>query len=227
MTPGPILSPVDNARIAAAVGAAEARANAEIVTVVSRASDSYGDVALGWSVVVAGIALLALTTAAPFYLGLVDRLLGLWDHHWTARETFGLALLVGSVKFAAMRVILLWRRLRLLLTPRAIKAARVRARALTAFRLSAQGRTQGATGVLIYLSMAERRAEIIADATIAAKVTPEVWGDAMHAMLDHFRDTRMADGLIAGVEAVGKVLAAHVPRDDKPANELPDGPIEL
>ena len=75
--------------------------------------------------------------------------------------------------------------------------------------------------------MAERRAEIIADASIAAKVTPEVWGDAMHAMLAHFRDDRVADGVIAGVAAVGKVLAAHFPSEDKPANELPDGPIEL
>ena len=227
MTTGPILSPADNDRVAAAVGAAEAHANAEIVTVVTRASDSYADVALAWSAVVAGFALLALTVATGFYLGLVDHLLGLWDHRWTPREVLGFALFVGSVKFAGMWVILLWRRLRLILTPRPIKAARVRARAAMAFHLGAQGRTQGATGVLIYLSLAERRAEIIADASIAAKVAPEVWGDAMHAMLDHFRADRVADGMIAGVAAVGKVLAEYVPRDDKPANELPDGPIEL
>jgi len=227
MTPGPILSPADSDRVAAAVAAAEARANAEIVTVVTRASDSYADIALAWSALIAGIALLALTTTTGFYLGLVDHMLGLWDHHWTPRDVFGLALFVGSVKFAGMWVILLWRRLRLILTPGPIKAARVRARAAIAFHLSAQGRTQGATGVLIYLSMAERRAEVIPDAAIAVKVTPEVWGDAMHAMLDHFRRDRVADGLVAGVAAVGKVLAEHFPRDAKPANELPDGPIEL
>jgi putative membrane protein len=227
MTPGPILSPTDNARIAAAVGTAEAHANAEIVTVVTRQSDSYGDVALAWSTLIAGLALAVITTATGFYLALADRALGLWDHHWSPREVLGLALVVASVKFAAMFVILLWRPLRLMLTPRPIKAARVRARATVAFHLAAQGRTRGATGVLIYLSMAERRAEIIADASIAAKVTPEVWGDAMHAMLDHFRNDRVADGMIAGVAAVGKVVTEHFPRDDKPANELPDGPIEL
>ena len=227
MTTGPILSPADNARIAAAVTAAESHANAEIVTVVTRASDSYADVALAWSALIAGLALLVLTTASGFYLALVDRVLGQWDHPWTPREVLGLALLVGTVKFAAMWLILLWRPLRLMLTPRPIKAARVRARAAMAFRIGAQGRTQGATGVVIYLSMAERRAEIIADAAIASKVAPEVWGDAMHAMLDHFRNDRVADGMIAGVAAVGDVLTAHFARDDKPANELPDGPIEL
>jgi putative membrane protein len=227
MTPGPILSPADNDRIAAAVGAAEAHANAEIVTVVTRGSDSYGDVALAWSAGIAGLALAVLTIATGFYLGLADRALGLWDHHWSPREVLGLALVVASVTFAAVWAILLWRRLRLMLTPGPVKAMRVRARAAMAFHLAAQGRTRGATGVLIYLSMAERRAEIIADASIAAKVSPEVWGDAMHAMLDHFRNDRVADGMIAGVAAVGKVVTGHFPRDDKPANELPDGPIEL
>jgi putative membrane protein len=226
MTP-PILSPSDNAKVAAAVGAAEAHANAEIVTVITRTSDSYADVALVWSALVAGLALLVLTLWSGFYLALVDYALGLWNHRWAAREILELALCVVSVKFAAVWLILHWRRLRLMLTPGRIKSARVRARATVAFRLAAQGRTAGATGVVIYLSMAERRAEIVADATIAAKVAPEVWGDAMHAMLAHFRQTRVADGMVAGVVQVGEILTAHFPRESRPINELPDGPIEL
>jgi putative membrane protein len=222
-----ILSPADSARIAAAVGAAEAHAQGEIVTVIGRASDSYGDVALAWAAAVAGLALLVLTLATGLCLNAIDGVLGLWDHRWTLREVLGLALCLGSVTFAAVWLILRWQRLRVMLVPAPIKAARVRARAEMAFRLAAQGRTQGETGVVIYLSMAERRAEIVADATIAAKVAPEVWGDAMHAMLDHFRETRVADGMVAGVAAVGTVLARHFPRGAKPANELPDGPIEL
>jgi len=223
----PILSPADSEKVAAAVGAAEAHANAEIVTVVTRQSDSYGDVALVWSALVAGIALAALTMWTGFYLTLVDNALGLWDHHWTPHEILKLALLAVTIKFAAMWLILHWRRLRLGLTPGRIKSARVRARANVAFRLAAQGRTAGATGVIIYLSLAERRAEIVADAAIAAKVTPEVWGDAMHAMLAHFREDRVADGMVAGVAQVGAILAAHFPREARPINELPDGPIEL
>jgi putative membrane protein len=224
---GSILSAADSTRIAAAVGAAEARANGEIVTVIAHASDSYGDIALAWSAAIAGLALLVITLASGFYLNLVDSTLGLWAHRWTPREVLGLALFVGSVKFAGMWLILLWRRLRLMLVPGPVKAARVRARAEIAFRLAAQSRTLGATGVVIYLSMAERRAEIVADTTIADKVTPEVWGDAMHAMLDHFRADRVADGMVAGIAAVGTILAVHFPHSDKPANELPDGPIEL
>jgi putative membrane protein len=230
MASGPhstILSPADSAKVTAAVGAAEAHANAEIVTVVTRASDAYADVALGWSALIAGLTLLVVTLFSGFTLSLADALLGLWAHAWTPHEVLEFALFVACIAFIGMWVILQWRRLRLIVTPGPIKAARVRARAQIAFRLAAQGRTQGATGVVIYLSMAERRAEIVADAAIAGKVEPQVWGDAMHAMLAHFRDDRVGDGLVEGVTQVGRVLAAHFPREHQPVNELPDGPIEL
>jgi putative membrane protein len=71
------------------------------------------------------------------------------------------------------------------------------------------------------------RAEIIADEAIAARVAPEVWGDAMHALLAEIRQGRVADGMIAAVEGVGAVLAEHLPRADDDANELPDRLIEV
>ncbi len=223
----PILSADDNRTVALAVGKAEARADGEIVTVVSHAADSYGDVALGWSALVALLALLAFNLLPFPLLGLLENVLRLWAHRWTTHDLLALALLTVVIPFAVTWLALRWQPLRLRLTPGPIKAARVRARANLAFRLAAQGRTRGATGVVIYLSLAEHRAEIVADHAIAAKVAPEVWGDAMHAMLGDIRAGRIAAGLAAGVDQVGQVLAAHFPRDDKPANELPNGPIEL
>lgn len=223
----PILNEADRALVAAAVARAEATGDGEIVTVVSRRADTYHDVVLAWSAFIAALALLALNVAPHFYLGLVDTVLGHWGHDWTVREVFGLALFVASIKFAGMALILQWGPLRRALTPRALVAARVRARAAAAFRLAAQGRTRASTGILIYLSIEERRAEILADAAIAAKVAPAVWGDAMHAMLAEIRAGRIAAGLAAAVDQVGLVLAEHLPRTDKPVNELPDGPIEL
>lgn len=221
------LSGQDRARVAAAVTAAEGATAGEIVTIVTPRSDAYRDVALAWSAFVAFLALAALELAPGFYIGLVDRLLGLWASEWTPRAVLGLALGVAIVKFAAMLALTAWLPLRLWLTPRPVKAARVHARALTCFRVGAQSRTTGHTGILIYLSLAEHRAEIIADEAIAAKVAPEVWGDAMHAMLAHLREGRVADGMIAAVEQVGVVLAAHFPRAEDDINELPDRLIEV
>jgi len=95
------------------------------------------------------------------------------------------------------------------------------------FKVGAERRTQGRTGILIYLSMREHRAEIVADTAIAAQVAPEVWGQAMADMLVHIKEGRIADGMVAAIRDVGVVLAEHLPRADDDKNELPDRLIEL
>ena len=95
------------------------------------------------------------------------------------------------------------------------------------FRVGAERRTRGLTGILIYLSLAEHRAEIVADRAIADRVAPEAWGDAMAAMLAEVRDGDVAGGMAAAVEQVGTLLAAHFPKSDANPNELPDRLIEL
>jgi putative membrane protein len=103
----------------------------------------------------------------------------------------------------------------------------VRAQAVRQFKVGAERRTTGHTGVLIYLSMRERRAEIVADESIAAKVPAEVWGEAMGDMLSEIRRGRIAEGLAVGIRDVGFILAAHFPRGADDVNELPDRLIEV
>ena len=117
--------------------------------------------------------------------------------------------------------------LRMALTPGATKARRVRARAVLLFRASIESRTATRTGVLLYLSEAERRAEIVADAAIHAKVPDTAWGEAMALLLEAVRDDRPGDGMVAAIGAIGGVLAAHFPRTGTDPNELPDRLIEL
>ncbi len=222
-----MLTGEDRKRIAQAVSAAEAESAGEIVTIVTPQSDSYRDVALAWSIFIAFLALAVLELAPNFYLGLIERALGLWAHEWTPRQVLGIALTAALMKFLAMLLLMAWQPLRLALTPAPIKAARVHARALTCFRIGAEGRTTGRTGILIYLSLAEHRAEIIADEAIASKVAPEVWGDAMHALLGPIREGRTADGMVAAIAKVGAVLAEHLPRAADDENELPDRVIEV
>jgi putative membrane protein len=222
-----MLTSEDRKRIAEAVSAAEMASAGEIVTIVTPQSDSYRDVALAWSISVAFLALAALELAPGFYLGLIERLLGLWAHEWPPRAVLGVALTVAVIKFLAMLLLTAWQPLRLALTPAPMKSARVHARALTCFRIGAEGRTTGRTGILIYLSMAEHRAEIIADEAIASKVAPEVWGDAMHALFGPIRAGRIGDGMVAAIQRVGAVLAEHLPRAADDQNELPDRVIEV
>jgi putative membrane protein len=213
--------------VSAAVSAAESASAGEIVTILADRSDDYADVALAWAAAVGLIALIALAVAPDFYLGLYERLSGGWVHKWTPRMVFGLAALVAALKFGGTWLLMLWRPLRMFLTPGPIRHARVRARAITCFKVGAERRTHGRTGILIYLSLAEHRAEIVADEAIATRVSAEVWGDAMAAMLAELKQGRLPDGLIAAVTRVGAVLAEHFPRAEDDQNELPDRLIEV
>lgn len=216
-----------HALVSEAVSRAEANTAGEVVTILTDRSDGYADVALAWSVLVGFLAICVLALAPDFHLSLADRLLGHWSKQWSAGEIFALAAAVGILSFTAMMLIQLWQALKFRLIPGHIKSARVRARALTCFRIGADRRTQGRTGVLIYLSMREHRAEIIADKAIASRVGHEAWESAMAAMLVHLREGRVAEGLAAAVERVGAVLAQHCPRQAEDVNELPDRLIEV
>lgn len=228
MKPAPTsLSSEDHEKIGQAVAKAELQSAGEIVTILAERSDGYTDVALAWSVGIALIALGFLTAFPEVYMGLYDRLLADWGHEWTPRAIVALTGAVFVLKFAGVYLLQLWQPLKFAVIPGAVKTARVHDRAVRAFRIGAQGRTTGRTGVLIYLSMREHRAEIVADEAIATKVDPQVWGDAMQAMLAHVKDGRIADGLCEAVARVGAIIAPHFPRADDDINELPDRLIEV
>jgi putative membrane protein len=222
-----LLSQADHDLVSAAVAEAEAHTSGEIVTIVARRSDSYHDVGLSWAAAAIFLAL-TLMVAFPAQLrAFLSSLLLDWEHELADWELLmGLTGLL-ILKFLAVRYLLAIMPLRMLVTPRATKARRVRRRAILLFRTAAEARTRGRTGVLIYLSLDEHRAEIVADRAINEKVTPEAWGDAMAALIDSIRSGKAGEGLAQAVRQVGSVLALHFPREQEDVNELPDRLIEL
>ena len=221
------MSEADRDKVTAAVTAAEGATAGEIVTVIAERSDGYTDVALAWAALASFTALLVFVLLPDFYLGLVDRILGNWSHEWTPREIFAFALFVAVGKFIGMWVIQLWQPLKFWLVLPPIKTHRTLQRAVDLFKVGAERRTHGRTGILIYLSLRERRAQIVADEAIASKVPAETWGEAMAALIAEVKQGRLAEGMCAAVERVGAVLAEHFPRAEDDVNELPDRLIEL
>ncbi|ARU15173.1 TPM domain-containing protein [Croceicoccus marinus] len=217
----------DHRRVTAAVSAAEQHTSGEIVTILTEKSDDYLDVALCWAAAASLVGLAALAINAEFYIGLWDRLTGNWGAEHTPAELFWMAGLFAAFQFAAAMIVLAWWPFRLILVPGRIKTRRAHDRAVSFFKVGAERRTHGRTGILIYLSMREHRAEIVADAAIAHKVPDEVWGEAMIDMLGELKEGRTAAAMVSGVEHVGKVLAEHFPRAHDDQNEIPDRLIEL
>ena len=221
------LSDEDHAKVSCAVAAAEAKSDGEIVTIVSDLSDSYHDVALHWALLVL-LATIAIFAALPSVLDFwFTALFGGWRPEPTLGELLTLLLVLAVTKFTVVLLVLRYMPLRLALTPLATKARRVRRRAIALFKAGAEHRTIGRTGILIYLSMGEHRAEIVADEAITSVTTPETWGEAMEALLAEVRAGRPADGIVAAVELVGAVLTKHFPRSAADTNEIPDKLIEL
>jgi len=221
------LSDTDRQKVAAAITAAEANSNGEIVAVATPISDAYHDVALHWALVPL-FAVLAWAACRPSALvWWYDFLFGGWQPEPTIGQLLTLLMFFAALKFTIALLILKWMPLRLFLTPGATKHRRVRRRAVAIFKAAAEKRTAGRTGILIYLSMGERRAEIIGDEAITAVTEPETWGEAMASLIVDVKAGRVADGIVAAIECVGAVLSEHFPRSAEDVNEIPDKLIEL
>jgi putative membrane protein len=123
--------------------------------------------------------------------------------------------------FIVAGLIFSWMPLRLLLVPRALQRSRAHRAAIEQFVIRSISHTRNRTGILIFVSLAEHYARIIADEGIAAKVPAAEWQAAVDALIAHMRDNRIAAGFAAAVAQCGEVLARHAPPDGSP-NELPD-----
>ena len=195
------LTQEDRAAIAAAIREAEAHSSGQIVCVLAHSSSDYAHVPILWASV------LALITPWP----LID------FTPWSVQRIF----LIQIAVFIVAALVFSWMPLRLLLVPRAVRRARAHRAALEQFVVRRVAHTKQRTGVLIFVSLAERYARIIADDGIAEKVQGAEWQAAINALTGHMREGRITQGFVAAIERCGAVLAAHAPPDGSP-NQLPD-----
>jgi uncharacterized membrane protein len=87
--------------------------------------------------------------------------------------------------------------------------------------------TEDNNGVLLYLLLAERRVEIVADRGIEGRAAPADWHGVIASMDPFLRAGRYEEAALAGVRGVSELLARHFPVRVNAANELPDRPLVL
>jgi putative membrane protein len=136
---------------------------------------------------------------------------------WSVQRIF----LAQLVVFLVAAVVFSWLRLRLLLVPRAVQRSRAHHAAIEQFVIRRVAHTKNRCGILIFVSLAEHYARIIADEGIAQKVPNAEWQTAVDALVAHMRSGDIAAGFTAAIERCSAVLAAHAPPDGS-SNELPD-----
>jgi putative membrane protein len=228
-----MLSPSDLAAVEAAVREAELRTTGEIYCVVSEESSSYGEIPLAWA---AGVALLgpALLLLGGIHVTLPD-LFATWTTSQVgealaaaARRALVGAIVTQGVLFVLTAIIVAMPPVRRLLTPRGLKRERVRRRAIEQFVAKNLHLTRERTGVLIFVSLGERMAELIADEGIADHVETHVWDRAMAALTAGLKRGEPGAGFAAAVGLCADVLAERFPsRDGDNPNELPDAVVVL
>jgi len=213
-----ILTEEERKRIAAAVGKAEKNTSGEIATAVIRESSDYAVYELAASL---GAGILWFLVLLLFYPRVEAAVSGLfWNAPaWYVTAFYGLSTLVvtGLVYFFSNLPVLDRR-----IVPKRIMHREVRSRALRHFTESGVYATRDHTGILIFVSLLERRVEILADSGLSEKIPQSDWDSIVGDLTDHIRRGELAEGLVRSVEACGTRLAKHFPIKKDDTNELSD-----
>lgn len=228
-----MLSEQEILTVKAAVRAAEVRTRGELYCVIAEESSDYRETPFLW----AGLTALA----APAILLLAGVEVSVPDAFapWTAAQAgeavemavqgaLTTTLALQAALFIVVAVIGSLGPVRRFMTPRSVKLERARRHAQELFLARNLHQTRERTGVLIFVSLAEHAAELIADEGIAAVVAQSRWDEAMAALITGAKAGRTGAGLAAAVAQVGDILAEHFPADSQNnPNELPDGVIQI
>ncbi len=202
------LSTTEKQQIAEAIRVAESNTQGELVCVVAPASNDYRFLPWLWAT------LIALSLPALVWLAQV------W---WTQTEVY----LAQVALFLLVLLLLQWRPVKMRLVPRSSQrqhAARLAREQFYAQRLHS---TRERTGVLLFVSVAERYVEILADEGINAKVAPGTWDNIVRNFVVQVGAGRIAPGFLEAVAACASMLAEHCPAQKENPNELPNRLIEL
>lgn len=196
------ISTEDHERITAAIRTAEARTSGEIVCVLAEVSSH--------------------ATVLPVFVAAVIALVTPWLLVAFTTMPVLRILFVQAIVFAVLLTILCIPAVRVALVPRRARRAIAYRVAMEQFISRGIARNIGTSGILVFVSLAERYARIIVDDEIAKQVPQSRWQSAVDALIAHVREGRVADGFIAAIELCGNELAQHFPRTDFSRSRLPD-----
>ena len=212
-----MLSEDDEKRINAAVAEAEKATSGEIFCIMTQRTSRYVETPLAYGALAA-----LLLPLAAVALGFHP-----WDLGWSSGETgpeaavLSYTLLQGLVFLAVLGITSI-PAIRLRVVPEPLKRSRVRRAAFQQFLAKGLHQTRDRTGVLIFASLDERRAEVIADEAVYNKVDKDVWGEALDALVREMKRDDPGAGFVEAVRLCGEVLARHFPPKSDNPNELPD-----
>ena len=215
MVASKLFNPEDRKAVSAAVAEAEKKTSAEIVPVVATTSDAYER-----AEDIVGLAMALVVVAVAWTQA--HRMPTDWDVESSAVQLpYVLAAMLGGwITGVLLAKAAPW--LKRLAISRKKMTVRVLIAAKHAFDSLHAHKTTGGTGVVIYVSLFERRVCIWADKHISAKISEGEWKGITEALIKTLRDGNAKDGLIDAIRRCGDLLAKDFPIKAGDVNELPN-----
>lgn len=197
----------EEARISKTIGDVERKTSGEILAVVATQSDGY--------------------LYVPFLVASLVALLVPWPFIYLTWHPVQWIYLIQLAVFGVIVALLLPGNARLWFVPDSVKKMHAHRRAVEQFLVQDLHTATGRTGVLIFVSLAEHYAEIIADKGIHAKVPEGTWQAIVDQLTSDLANNDAANGFVTAIEACGKHLTHHFPPGSGNANEFPNHLIVL
>lgn len=202
-----IISDADRTEIENAIAAAERKTSGEIVAVIAASSGTYFYVPFLWA------SLVALAVPWPLI-------------HWTWLPVQNIYIIQLGV-FVLLATLLHYPPLRLALVPKAVKRETAHRRAVEQFLAQNLNTKPGHTGVLLFVSAAERYVEILADSAVHKLVPDSEWQGVVDDLTADIGRGDARPGLIRAVQRLGQHLAVYFPPGSNQENVLPNHLIIL
>ena len=217
------ISPAQMREIADTVAEAEKKTTGEIALAVVYQSDSYAFVELFVAFCAAFLSFFILFLCSAPIWNLLERTVWFPSPAQLTAVIGGGAATVVFIVYLLVNIPAIDR----LIIPNTLKNRRVYARALQHFVESGVYRTTEHSGVLIFVSVLERKVFVIADSGVAAKVAQTEWDGICKIMTGGLKEHQAAHAFISAVKECGKILQEHFPNKAENPNELPDGLVVL
>jgi putative membrane protein len=203
----PRLDGHEAARVAEAIEAAEYATSGELFVVVAARADDYRLVPILWAAAAA--------------------LIAVWPLHLLTPLSTNMVLALQAALFVVVVLALSPLAVRTALAPPWLAQDEVERAAREQFLSHGIHLTDARTGVLIFVALAERRVEIIADDGIAARVDQAEWDAIAAEVVTDAREGQLVSGLLTAIDHSGRLLAAHFPAGSDNRNELPNALIQI
>ncbi|MDP8269690.1 MAG: TPM domain-containing protein [Candidatus Tenebribacter davisii] len=212
------LSKEDMKQISSAVNKAESKTSGEIATAMIKESYNYAIYELIFAVIIGFIYFVAMM----FFAGSIDQWLQgkFWDY-----SVHYLIMFYGFSTFIVIALFYFFGNISSidrLIVPKRIRLQKVQERATRYFMESGVFNTKDRTGILIFISIMERRVELLADSGINAMISKDKWQDIVNNIIKGIKENDITTHLTRSIDECGNLLAEHFPIQADDKNELTD-----